>query len=132
MHLGHVRVSMFIVIIMIIAVIDTDNPISFGSFPDKNFVSLGPHYILPHIKQTNKKNNIPPPVDDSRMCLLGMCYNADVQKALGNLCKLDGEIPVHEKFGMPVNIFAPQKLRKYWTKPSKAELGYCVQCFVHY
>ncbi len=112
MYLGHVRVSMFIVIIMIIAVIDIDDPHSFGSFPDKRFVRFGPHFIPPHIKQSNKKNNIPPPVDASRMCPLGTCYDADVHGALGNLRKLDGNIPVHEKFGMPVNFFAPKKSRK--------------------
>ncbi len=69
---------MFIVIVLIIAVIDIDNTLSFGSFPDKRFARFGPLYIPPHVKQSNKKNNIPPPVDDSRMCPLGTCYDADV------------------------------------------------------
>jgi hypothetical protein len=31
-------------------------------------------------------------VDDSRMCPLGTCYDADVHDALGNMRKLDGDM----------------------------------------
>ena len=58
-----------------------------------------------------------------------MFYDADVHDAVANLRKLDGDIPVHPQYGMPVNFFAPQKSRKYWTKPSTAELGYFIPYF---
>ena len=97
-----------------------------GSFPDKRFERFGPLYILPHKRQSMRKSDIPVPVDDSRMCPLGTLYDPDVHDALSNLRRLDGNIPVHPQYGMPVNFFAPQKSRKYWTKPSTAELGYFV------
>ena len=45
-------------------------------------------------------------VIDSRMCPLGVYYDADVHDALANLRKLDGDIPVHPQYGMSVNCFA--------------------------
>ena len=129
MYPGHVRVLMFIVIIFIIAVIGILDTLSFGSFPDKRFERFGPLYIPPHKKQHMRKNDVPVPVDDSRMCPLGVFYDADVHDALGNLRKLDGAIPVHPQYGMSVNFFAPKKSRKFWTKPSTAELGYIVPYF---
>ena len=94
-----------------------------GSFPDKRFDRFGPLYIPAYKKQHMKKNDVPVPVDDSRMCPLGVYYDADVHDALANMRRLDGEIPVHPQYGMSVNFFAPKKSRKYWTKPSTAELG---------
>ena len=76
-----------------------------------------------------KKHDVAAPVDNSRMCPLGVFYDADVHDALGNLRKLDGDIPVHPQYGMSVNFSAPQKSRKYWTKPSTAELGYFIPYF---
>ncbi len=71
-----------------------------------------------------RKNNIPALVDESKMCPLELYYDADIHDAVANLRKLDGDIPVHPQYGMPVNFFAPKKSRKFWTKPSTAELGY--------
>ena len=71
-----------------------------------------------------RKNNVPAPVDASKMCPLEMFYDADVHEAVANLRILDGDIPVHPQYGMPVNFFAPQKSRKFWTKSSTPELGY--------
>ncbi len=85
---------------------------------------FGPLYIAPHKKQDMRKNNVPAQVDASKMCPLEMFYDADVHEVVANLRKLDGDIPVHPQYGTPVNFFAPQKSRKFWTKPSTAELGY--------
>ena len=93
------------------------------SFPGK-FERFGPLYIAPHKLQAMRQNNVPSPVDPSKRCPLEMFYDADVHEAVANLRKLDGDIPVHPQYGMPVNFFAPQKSRKFWTKPSTAELGY--------
>jgi hypothetical protein len=93
------------------------------SFPGK-FERFGPLYIPPHKKQAMRKNNLPAPVDASKMCPLEMFYDADVHEAVANLRILDGDIPVHPQYGMPVNFFAPQKSRKFWTKSSTPELGY--------
>ena len=82
MYPGHVRVRMFIVIIFIIAVIGIYDTLSFGSFPDKRFERFGPLYFPPHKKQQMKKHDVPVPVDDSRMCLLQVYYDADVHDAL--------------------------------------------------
>ena len=101
------------------------------SFPGK-FERFGRLYIAPHKKQAMRKNHVPAPVDASKMCPLEMFYDADVHEAVANLRKLDGDIPVHPQYGMPVNFFAPQKSRKFWTKPSTAELGYFNHYFLHY
>ena len=102
------------------------------SFPDKRFDRFGPLYIPAYKKQHMKKNNVPVPMDDSRMCPLGVYYDADVHDALANLHKLDGDTPVHPQYGMSVNCFAPKKSRKYWTKPSTAELGYFIPYYLSY
>ena len=98
------------------------------SFPGK-FERFGPLYIAPHKLQAMRQNNVPSPVDPSKMCPLEMFYDADVHEAVANLRKLDGEIPVHPQYGMPVNFFAPQKSRKFWTKPSTVELGFFISYF---
>jgi hypothetical protein len=66
-----------------------------GSFPDKGLERFGPLYFPPHQKQKMNKNDIPVPVGDSKMCQLGVYYDADIHDALGNLRKLDGNIAVH-------------------------------------
>ncbi len=63
-------------------------------------------------------------MDDSKMCPLAMCYDADIHDALANLRKLDGSIPVHDKY------FAQKGKRKYWAKPSTPELGYILNLVV--
>ena len=52
-------------------------------------------------------------------------YDPDIHDALSNLRRLDGSIPVHDKYGPPVNFFAPSGSRKYWVKQSTPVLG-CV------
>jgi hypothetical protein len=71
-----------------------------------------------------RKNNVPALVDESKMSQLELYYDADIHDAVANLRKLDGDIPMHPQYGMPVNFFAPPKSRKFWTKSSTAELGY--------
>jgi hypothetical protein len=46
-----------------------------------------------------KKNDIPVPVDDSKMCLLKVYYDGDVHAALGNLRKLAVNIAMHTQYG---------------------------------
>ncbi len=55
-----------------------------------------------------KKNDVPVPVDTSKMCPREVYYDSDIHYALGNLRKLDGNIPVHPQYGVPVNFFAPK------------------------
>ena len=38
--------------------------------------------------------------------------------------RLDGTIPVHSKYGAPVNFFTLVGIRKYWVKSSSPVLGY--------
>ncbi len=52
-------------------------------------------------------------------------YDPDIHDALANLRRLDGSIPVHDKYGPPVYFFAPSGSRKYWVKQSTPVLG-CV------
>ena len=77
-----------------------------------------------------KKNDIqvPAPVEASKMCPMEVYYDGDIHYAVANLRKLDGTIPVHPQYGVPVNFFAPKGAHKYWTKASTPELGY----FIHY
>ena len=88
------------------------------SFPGKQFERFGPLYIPPHKKLNMRKNDVPVPVDDSKICPLEVFYDADVHDALANLRKLDGDISVRHQYGMSVNFFAHKKSRRYWTKPS--------------
>jgi hypothetical protein len=76
------------------------------SFPGKQFERFVPLYIPPHKKHSMRKNDVPVPVDDSKICPLEVYYDADVHDALVNLRKLDGNIPVHPQFGISVNVFA--------------------------
>ena len=56
-------------------------------------------------------------------------YDPDIHDALSNLRRLDGSIPVHDKYGPPVNFFAPSGSRKYWVKQSTPVLG-CVYVII--
>jgi hypothetical protein len=105
-----------------------------GSFPDKRFDRFGPSYYPPHQKQKMKKNDIPAPVEASKMCPMEVYYDGDIHDAVANgaanLRKLDGIIPVHPQYdGVPVNFFAPKGSRKYWTKASTPELRYFIHFF---
>ncbi len=57
-------------------------------------------------------------------------YDDDIHDTVSNLRKLDGTIPVHPQYGVPLNFFAPKRAQKYWTKASTPELGYFIRlCF---
>ena len=71
-----------------------------------------------------KRKNEPVTFDDSKMCPLQTLYDADIHDAIANLRRLDGNIPIHEKYGAPVNFFSPPGSRKYWVKASTPVLGY--------
>jgi hypothetical protein len=103
-----------------------------GSFPNKRFERYGPLYYPPHQKQKMKQNGIPVPVDASKMCPMEVYYDSDIEDALGNLRKLDGKIPVHPQYGVPVSFPPPKGSCKYWTKASTPELGHFTQYFLHY
>jgi hypothetical protein len=98
-----------------------------GSFPDARFDCFGPIYYPPHQKQKMKKHGIPAPVDASKMCPMEVYYDGDIHDTVANLRRLDGTIPVHPQYGVPVNFFSPKGSCKYWTKASTPELGY----FIH-
>ena len=99
-----------------------------GSFPDKRFDCFGPIYYPPLQKQKMNKNDVPGPVGAIKMCPMEVYYDGDIHDAVANMRKLDGTIPVHPQYGVPVNFFVPKGSRKYWTKASTPELGY----FIHY
>ena len=94
-----------------------------GSFPDKRFDRFRPIYYPPRQKQKMKKHDIPAPVDASKMCPMEVYYDGDIHDAVANLRRLDGTIPVHPQYGVPVNFFSLKGSRKYWTKASTPELG---------
>jgi hypothetical protein len=77
-----------------------------GSFPDKRFDRFGPIYYAPHQKQKMKTNDVP--VDASKMCPMEVYYDGDIYDAVANMRKLDGTIPVHPQYGVPVIFFAPK------------------------
>ncbi len=81
-----------------------------GSFPDKRFDRFGPIYYPPHQKQKIKKNDIPAPVEASKMCPIEMYYDGDIHDAVANLRKLDGTIPVHPQYECQI-IFMPPRER---------------------
>ena len=64
-----------------------------GSFPEKRFDRFGPIYYPPHQKQHQKKNDIPAPVEASKMLLMEVYYDDDINDAVANLRKMDGTIP---------------------------------------
>jgi hypothetical protein len=81
---------------------------TIGSFPDKLFDRFDPINHPPHQKQKMKKNDIQVPVDASKMCPMEVYYDGDNHNPVANIRKLDGTIPVHPQYGVPVNFFAPQ------------------------
>jgi hypothetical protein len=42
------------------------------------------------------------------MCPFAEQYDADLHNFLSNLRRVDGSLPVHPQYGLPVNIFAPK------------------------
>ena len=76
-----------------------------------------------------KRKNEPVTFDDSKMCPLQTLYDPDIHDAIANLRRLDGNIPIHEKYGAPVNFFSPPGSRKYWVKASTPGLGYVYYIF---
>jgi hypothetical protein len=66
------------------------------------------------------------------MCPLGTCCDADVHDALGNMRKLDGDIPVHEKLGMSVNFSPLQKCIGTGPSPLPLNWGTSFRTFLHY
>jgi hypothetical protein len=58
--------------------------------------------------QKMKKNDIPAPGEASKMCPMEVYYDGDIHDAVANMCKLDGTIPVHPQYGVPVNFCRPQ------------------------
>jgi hypothetical protein len=104
-----------------------------GSFPDKRFDRFGPFYYPPHQNQKMKKNDVAVPVNSSKMGPMEVYYDGDFHDAVANMSKLDGTIPVHPQYGVPVIFFAPKGWCKYWTKASTPELGYFIHyIFLHY
>jgi hypothetical protein len=98
-----------------------------GSFPEKRFGRFGPIYYPPHQKQKMKKHDIPARVDASKMSPMEVYCDGDIHDAVANLRKLDGTIPVHPQYGVPVNFISPKGSHKYWIKASTPELGYFIQ-----
>jgi hypothetical protein len=69
------------------------------SIQDKNFIRFGLLYIPPHVKTKLQKSGGSgqvAPIDDSRMCLLKVYYDCNIQDALANLRRVDGSIPFSE------------------------------------
>ena len=99
-----------------------------GRFPLKydHFCSV---FVANHIKTKNKGKGLHArgdKDDDSKMCPFGSAdyYDADIHDALANMRRLDGSPLPHEKYGPPVNFFAPKGSRKYWITKKTPILGY--------
>ncbi len=60
-----------------------------------------------------KKNEQHVGIDESKVCPLAASYDGDIHDALANLRRLDGNIPVHERYGVPVTFFAQMVAQKY-------------------
>ncbi len=76
-----------------------------------------------------RKNNVPALVDERKMCPLELYYDADIHDAVANLRKLDGDIPVHPQYGMPVNCFAPQNRASSGPSPLLWNWGTSIRTF---
>jgi len=75
------------------------------------------------VKTKAKRNEQVVGIDPSKICPLESMYDADIHDALANMRRLDGNIPKHDKYGVPVNFFTPPGSRKYWVKASTPVLG---------
>ncbi len=73
-------------------------------------------YVPNHVKTKLKKKEQYVGTDESKVCPLAASYDGNIHDALADLRRLDGNIPVHDNFGVPVNFFAPKGARKYWTR----------------
>ncbi len=62
------------------------------SFPDERFDRFCPIYYSLHQKQKMEKNDIPAPVEASKMCPMEVYYDGDIHDAVANMRKLDGTI----------------------------------------
>jgi hypothetical protein len=106
----------------------------FNVIPSPNryprYERFGALFVPNHVKTKLKRQQQTITVDDSKICPLQTLYDADIHDALANLRRLDGTIPKHDKYGPPVNFFAPPGIRKYWVKSSTPVLGY--YHYVHY
>ena len=99
-----------------------------GRFPLKyeHFCAV---FVANHIKTRNRRSGVPSrgdQNDDSKMCPFGSAdhYDADIHDALANMRRLDGSPAPHDKYGPPVNFFAPKGSRKYWISKRTPILGY--------
>ena len=99
-----------------------------GRFPLKyeHFCAV---FVANHIKTRNRRSGLPSRCDkddDSKMCPFGNAdnYDADIHDALANMRRLDGSPAPHDKYGPPVNFFAPKGSRKYWISKRTPILGY--------
>ena len=86
-------------------------------------------FVANHIKTRNRRSGVPSrgdKDDDSKMCPFGCAdhYDDDIHDALANMRRLDGSPAPHEKYGPPVNFFAPKGSRKYWISKRTPILGY--------
>ena len=74
-------------------------------------------YIANHLKTKNRRSGLPVrgEEDDSKSCPFNSAdhYDPDIHDALANMRRLDGSLPPHERYGQPVNVFAPKGSSKY-------------------
>ena len=101
-----------------------------GRFPLKyeHFCAV---FVANHIKTRNRRSGVPSrgdQYDDSKMCPLAlptiMTPIPNIHDALANMRRLDGSPAPHDKYGPPVNFFAPKGSRKYWISKRTPILGY--------
>jgi hypothetical protein len=48
-------------------------------------------------------------------------YDGNIHSFIANLRRINGDPPPHDKYGVPVNIFAAG--RKFWVKKSASAFG---------
>jgi hypothetical protein len=78
---------------------------------------------VPNLKIKKTRNGVEVVVDDGKQCPFVEHYDGHLHDVLVNMRRLDGNIEMHPRYGVPVNLFAPKGKRKYWVKASTSVLG---------
>ena len=84
------------------------------------FDRFTPLYIPNFIKTRHRRNGTV--IEEAKPLPLVEQYDGNLHDFIGNLRRVNGSLEPHEKYGAPVNIFAPG--RKFWVKSSTSAFGY--------
>ncbi len=107
----------------------------FYRFPHK-YTRFTAVFVPNHIKSRKRRHGDTSEPDAFKTNPMSDHYDPNIHDALSNMRRLDGTLPPHDKFGPPVNFFAPKGSRKYWIKASSSPFGYlaylCYFSYMHY